>query len=208
MKSVAKKALALLSGLLLLSGSGLMAQGLEGNYEVVPPMVAPKAHSLDKVVIHEVFYFGCPHCYDLHKEMPAFLAAFKGKVQVISVPNDWGSADPGRLLYIARTKGPQKEEEVKTMIFDFIHTKGLGKSMFSRDKLQFVAKLNGLTAEFETLMDDPKIVAQMDAGVAYAKEKGVESTPTLILQDSVKVVGSDMANLKRVVNSLLKEPVP
>ena len=57
-------------------------------------------------------------------------------------------------------------------------------------------------------MDDPVIVKQMDDAMAFAKEKGVESTPTLILQGSVKVVGNDLVNLKKVLNSMLKEPVP
>ena len=184
------------------------AAELDGQYEIAPPMLAPKAHSLDTLVIHEVFFFGCPHCYELHKEMPEFLKAYGKKVQVISVPIGWAGPDAGRLLMIARRVSPEKEEAVKTMIFDFIHAKGLGKSMFSRDKLQFVAKLNGLSTEFSQQMDDPKIVKMMDEAMAYAKEKGVESTPTLIINDAVKVVGADLNNLKLVVNSLLKEPVP
>ncbi|MDT8447671.1 MAG: DsbA family protein [bacterium] len=201
-----KGALALLCFFPLLAPA-LFAQALDGHYEPIPPAVAPKAHSLKQVTVHEVFFFGCPHCYELHKQLPALQAEFGNRLKLVSVPIGWGGHDPGRLLLIARRKGPEKEHEVKEMIFNFVHDKGLGKSMFTRDKLQFVAKLTGLSAEFETQMDDPKIVAQMNDGVAYAQAKGVESTPTLVIQDSIKVVGADVANLRKVINSLLVEPV-
>ncbi|OGG95116.1 MAG: hypothetical protein A2508_07770 [Candidatus Lambdaproteobacteria bacterium RIFOXYD12_FULL_49_8] len=193
---------------LALVGSVALADGLDGQYEVVAPLVAPPAHSLDKVIIHEVFYFGCPHCFELNKVLPTFAKTYGKRVELISVPIGWSGPDPGRLLMIARQKGHDKEMEVKNMILSFTHEKGLGKAMFTRDKLQFVAKLTGLSREFETLMDDPVIVKQMDDAMAFAKEKGVESTPTLILQGSVKVVGNDLVNLKKVLNSMLKEPVP
>jgi len=192
----------------LLFGSAVQAAEIEGIYKVHAPMVAPKAHSLDKVVIHEVFYFGCPHCYHLHQEWPKFLKHFGNKVEVVSVPIGWSGPDPGRLMMIARLIGPEKEEAIKSMIFDFVHAKGLGRSLFTRDKLQFVAKLNGLSAEFNTQMDDPKVVKMMNDAMAYAKKMGVESTPTLILGDSLIVEGADLNNLTQVVNSLLKQPVP
>lgn len=183
------------------------AAEIEGHFETIAPLVPPKANSLEQVTIHEVFYFGCPHCYELNKMLPILKEDFGDKIKLISVPIGWGGHDPGRLLYIARQKGPEKEEEVKNMIFNFVHEKGLGKRMFTRDKLQFVAKLTGLSKEFQTQMDDPKIVEQMNQGVALAQAKGVESTPTLIIEGSMKIVGHDMINLRKVINSLLKEPI-
>jgi len=191
----------------LLFGSTAQAGELKGHYTVTPPMVEPALHSQDKVVIHEVFYFGCPHCFHLHQEFPKFLAKFGDKVQVISVPIGWSGPDPGRLMMIGRLIGPEKEEAIKSMIFDFVHAKGLGKSLFSRDKLQFVAKLNNLEKEFHTQMDSPKVVQMMNEAMQYAKDKNVQNTPTLIVGDSIMVEGADLDNLALVVNSLLKEPV-
>ncbi len=176
-----------------------------GKYEVVVPFSAPPANSLDQVTIHEVFAFDCPHCFDFHtKEFKALKKKFKNKVKFILQPIGWRGPDPGRLYFIALQKG--KGEQVLTMIFDFIFNKGLGREMFTRDKLQFVARMNGLTYEFKTMMDDPKIVKKMNESMDFAKQRNIDSTPTLVIE-SVMIAQRNYSNLVTIINGLLKEPV-
>jgi thiol:disulfide interchange protein DsbA len=177
---------------------------IKGVFELVPPATPPAAGSLDQVEIVEVFSFGCGHCYNLNRELPALKKRFGNKIKLSSNPIGWQGHDPGRLYYIAEEKG--KGEKVKDMIFDFIHVKGIGGRMYSRDKLKFVAKLNNLTKEFETRMDDPKIVSRMNKSVSYAKEKQITGTPTLVIEGVIKASG-DVHNLALIINSLLKKPV-
>ncbi len=93
-----------------------------------------------------------------------------------------------------------------SMIFEFLFDKGLGREMFKKDKLQFVAQLNGLKKEFDTLMDDPKIVKKMEDSIQYSKEKKIDSTPTLVIENAI-IPERDYANLVTIINALLKEPV-
>jgi len=177
---------------------------IKGKFEILAPAIAPAEHSLDQVEIVEVFSFACGYCYKLNKKLPELKKRFGNKIKLISQPTGWNGMDPGRLFFIAEEKG--KGVKVKDMIFDFYHAKGLGGSMYTRDKLQFVARLTGLHGDFKKRMDDPKIVAQMNQSMAYAQEKQVTGTPTLIIQGMIKASG-DINNLGVIINSLLKNPV-
>ncbi|MBU2647351.1 thioredoxin domain-containing protein [bacterium] len=189
--------------LLLCPVTGFSA--IPGKYEVIIPFSPPAAHSLDQVTIHEVFAFDCGHCYNFHRtEYQALKKKFNHKVKFVYHPIGWRGPDPGRLFFIAEQKG--KGEPVMMMVFDFIFNKGLGAEMFNRDKLQFVARLNGLEKEFDTMMDAPEIVQKMNDSMQYAKDKKIDSTPTLVVED-VLIPERTYANLVTIINALLKEPV-
>ncbi|MDH5561391.1 MAG: thioredoxin domain-containing protein [Deltaproteobacteria bacterium] len=196
--------------LFLLSFFGIVLTSLTlkaeipGKYEIIPPNVPPKAHSLKQVHIIEVFSFTCPHCFTLNQQMTPIKEKFGDRIKVSYVPIGWSGHDPGRLLYIAEKKG--KAEPVKDMIFDYYHIKGLGKSMYTRDKLQYVAKQNGLSDEFKTQMDAPDIIKAMNDGIAMTKTYGIDSTPTLVIENSILVSGNP-SNFIPIINYLLKEPV-
>ncbi len=197
-----KNILLLLVALWLLPS--LATAQIKGVYETLAGP-APKAHSLKQVTVREFFAFHCPHCYHFSKEIPALKKRFGKKLKIIYTPIDWVGADPPKLYYIAQEKG--KEEAVAAMMYDFIHEKGLGETLYQdRFKLAYVAKLNGLTEEFKQQIDSPEIAAKFKAGTDLARSKGVDSTPTFIVEGVYKVQGGP-DNLALVINSLLKAPV-
>jgi protein dithiol oxidoreductase (disulfide-forming) len=178
---------------------------IPGKYEVIVPQVPPPMHSLDKVQMVEVFAFDCGHCYNFNRDMlPRLVKKFGKKLVFQAKPIGWRGHNPGRLLYIAEEKG--KGHEVALTIFHLIFDGGLREQMFQMDKLQFVARKHNLLEEFKTLMESPRIIAKMNAGVQYAQSKNITSTPTLIIENSIMPV-RQYDNLVLVINSLLKEPV-
>lgn len=176
-----------------------------GRYELVIPFQAPPVHSMNQVVIHEVFAFDCGHCFNFHSKIkPRIVKKFGEKVKIIPQPIGWRGHNPGRLYFIAEKYG--KGEQVIMTTFDMIFNKGLGASVFQKDILQFVAQYNGLKKEFEAMMEAPEIVAKMNKSVQYAKSKNIDSTPTLIIGDGM-VPEREYNNLITIINSLLKKPV-
>lgn len=200
-----KTKLILIFSLILLASTSVQAM-IKGNYDVIPGTTPPAEGSKDQVVMYEFFAFHCPHCLHFHHEIPELKEFFGDKLKIVSVPVGWMGEDPGRLLYIARQHGPAKEEAVKSMIFSFFHEKGLGQSLYSRSKLFYVAKFNGLADNFYSLMDDPEIKNAMQKGMDLSKRMGVEGTPTIVIEGSLKT-GGNPNNLKVIINSLLKNPV-
>lgn len=178
---------------------------IPGKYELIPPMQTPTANSLDQVLIDEVLAFDCGHCAEFHKSTyPKLIKIFGDKIKFVFRPIGWRGHDPGRLYYIAEEKG--KGQAVMATLFNFIHEKGLGTQLFNRDKLQFVAQIHGLSNEFKTRMDDEIIIRKMNENVQWAADRNIDSTPTLIIEKSLKA-NRGFKNMVTVINSLLKEPV-
>ena len=177
---------------------------IQGRWEQLVPKIPPAENSLDVVTIHEVFSFGCPHCYTFNEHAHKLKKKFGKKIKIVPLPIGWMGLDPGRLYFIAEKYG--KGEAVKDMIFDFYHQKGLERQIYERDKLQYVARFNGLTEQFKKEMDSKEIIKKMEASIAFAKEYEINSTPTIIVEKSMKASG-DFKNLVKIINSLLKEPV-
>jgi predicted DsbA family dithiol-disulfide isomerase len=178
---------------------------IPGNYDLIVPNIPPKAHSLNQVTLTEVFAFDCGHCYNFAKnQIPELTKKFGNKIKLIQKPIGWRGHDPGRLFFIAEEKG--KGHEVMMMIFNFIFDKGVGRSMFQRNRLKFIARRAGLYKEFQTRMDDPAIVKKMNDSIQYAEEREIHGTPTLIIEDKM-IARNDLPNLITIINALLKEPV-
>lgn len=178
---------------------------IPGNYELIVPHVPPAARSLDKVIIVEVFAFDCVHCYHFNRDLyPKLKKKFGDKLVLDAKPIGWRGHDPGRLYFIA--KNENKGHEVMLTIFELIFEGGLREQMFSRDKLQFVARRHGLFEAFKTQMDSPRIVRQMNQSIQYAKSRNINSTPTLVIEDAIMPVRT-YSNLVTIINALLKEPV-
>lgn len=190
-----------LLGLLLVPIAGYAK--LPGKYDVIVPFIEPAPKSADVVVIHEVFAFDCGHCYHYYKSntLDRIKKKYGDRVEVYYMPIGWRGPDPGRLYYIAEERGDGKK--VMGMIFNFIFDKGLGAEMFTRDKLQFVARMAGLKSEFNTLMDSPEIISKMNASIEFSDLRRIDSTPTIVVQNVLKA-NREYDNLERLVEALLK----
>jgi len=158
---------------------------IPGKFEVIVPQIPPPERSLDKVRLAEVFAFDCIHCYHFNRDMlPELKKKFGDKLEFFAKPIGWRGHDPGRLFFIAEEKG--KGHEVLLTIFHLIFEGGLREQMFQRDKLQFVARKHDLIDEFKSLMDSPRIISKMNASVQYAVSRNINSTPVLIIENSIK----------------------
>ncbi len=199
-----KKRLITIAFTLLIIPATIFAN-IPGNYELIVPQIPPPAGSLDKVTLVEVFAFDCIHCYHFNKDMlPKLKSKFGNKLEFLAKPIGWRGHDPGRLMFIAEEKG--KGHEVMMTIFQMVFDYGLGEQMFTRDKLQFVAQKHGLSKEFKTMMDSPQITNKMNQSVQYAQTKNINSTPTLVIEESL-IPLRQYSNLVLIINSLLKNPV-
>ena len=110
------KRILLLAALVAFSIPGFAQQGV---YQQKGKAIA--GHSLDMVTVHYVFAFSCPHCHHFNPVLNQLKAQFGDKIKIIGVPMPWGGDDPGRLYLLAEKRG--KGDEVKDMLFDFIHEK-------------------------------------------------------------------------------------
>jgi len=177
---------------------------LPGSYDIIVPNVPPVEHSKDKVRIDEVFSFTCGHCYYLYKDIKLIEAVFGDKIEIHSVPIGWGGLNPGKLLYIAEEVN--LGHKVKGRIFEFAFDRNKGADIYKMDVLRSIAIMEGIHKLFDEKMASPEIIKKMKAGIRMTKIAKIDSTPTLVIEGSIKT-SRNIKNLFLIINSLLKEPV-
>ncbi len=181
-----------------------LTAAIPGRYKLVVPSSPPPRNSLEKVKIVEVFSFGCGHCLDFNEKVyPKLKKKYGNKLEFTGIPIGWDGHDPGRFYYIAKENG--KGHDVMMDLFHTIITAGLGKTVFKdRKQIQKIAVRHNLTKEFSTKMDSLNIIEQMVEGVNYAKDKGIRSTPTLVIENSIIPLSLSYSNLVKIIDALLK----
>lgn len=131
-----------LSGLVLLSmvsGSAFaqLAYVAGSDYQLISPAV--KTTHPDKVVVTEIFWYGCPHCFRFEPYVEGWSAELPEGVVFEQVPSVIVSrwVDHARAYYAFQMMGAL--DQLHTAFFDALHLK--------RQRLQDVDSIAGFVAE-------------------------------------------------------------
>ncbi|MFT3906528.1 MAG: thiol:disulfide interchange protein DsbA/DsbL [Steroidobacteraceae bacterium] len=180
------------------------------NYLPVSP-AQPTNSSAGRVEVVEVFWYACPHCYQLDPFLQAW--ARNGKpsyVDFVRVPITWGEIHQthARLFYTLQALG--KEEELHSAVFQTIHDKtnmlvGNSEDESLQLQLQF-AKAHGISeADFMKAYKSPSVDLDMDRAEEVARRYKVEGVPLIIINgkytSDVGMAGGD-AQLINLINDL------
>ncbi len=146
------------------------------------------------VTVYEFADFQCPHCKQHHdvfarEVVKTFIEPGKAKLVWITFPfmGD-GSADDESVLasmagYCALDQG--KFWEYHDWLFEN-QGAASNQGQFNRERIRLIAERMGLDlAAWDRCIDDPATRAKTDADKAFAREKGIESTPSFLVGDTV-----------------------
>ncbi len=162
-----------------------------------------------KVKITEFMKFDCPHCYDLHNELPQLLEKYGNNVTITYVPIIFpGQSTKSIEAYIiAEQMG--KGKEMQDALFNEAHVEMLNrevigsnlKVMESVPALESVAASIGLGADFNAKLEKNDAMGAARVNLEYMNKYGVDSTPTILVNG--KKIGSTAADLDASLSSLL-----
>lgn len=176
------------------------------HYEIVNPPV-PVSGSKPEVV--EVFNFKCPHCFRLHPRMEAWTLKMQDRFDIKSLPIVFSnqSDQPLRVFYAGQFMG--QEKAIKNALFnaqfvDHLNIDSQGELAFIADNL----KLDN--AKFLAYQNSFGVNGKINQGRQLAKEYGVESTPTLVVNGRFRVSpgkhdNGDMNRLFEIVETLAQQ---
>lgn len=153
------------------------------------------------VTFYEFADFQCPHCKDHHDLFSKrinldYIAS--GKANMVWVTFAFlgdESINAAKAGYCALDQSPEQFWTMHDWLFenqgDVSNT-----GAFSGDRLAGLADEVGLDVPtFETCVADPATLERVEAGKAFAIEKGVESTPSFLIGETL-VAGTGDENLK------------
>src|SRR5688500_20058370 len=119
-------AVLLLIGIGMLGASGAHAEISEGrDYSLLPH---PQPTSGGKIEVLEFFWYGCPHCYELHPRIKAWLKRKPDDVSFRYVPavfrSSWAPA--AKTFYALEALG--EKDRLHDKVYDAIHRNGIDLS--------------------------------------------------------------------------------
>jgi predicted DsbA family dithiol-disulfide isomerase len=194
-----------LSAIALVACAGASRAELEGTFEPIGPV--PPPHSVEQVQLEEFLNFTCPHCNNFRTLSKPLLAKYGKRIRHVDVPILFrGQAeDPLRLYYVAAKAG--RGDEVKELIFDA--TFRYGVNIYDPKTVGYIARSAGLAAQFEAEGNAAWVNAKIREAHQRADQVGVEATPTIVLNGTLRLVPrsnmqSFVENLDRLIAQLLK----
>ena len=204
-----KQAAAILLALIFLfPGTVVADEKIRGKYEVIGDITKLKGAKTIKML--EFFNYSCGHCYRFLETSKKLRAKFKDKLHHKKYPIYWGNqtAYPAMAFYIADSVGI--EEEFTQELFDTSFK--LSMDVFQPKVIRFLAKEFKIEKEMKEGMQSDVIKAKTDESLALAKKYKANETPTIIINDVLKVAPSiskgnvdDMtANLEIIFEDILK----
>lgn len=150
------------------------------------PIVPPVPVAPGKPEIVEVFNFKCPHCYDLHPHVQAWLKKNPDRYQYRSLPVYWGRQTdlPLRAAFAADFlgRGPQMKDAIFKAQFDN------NLNIENIHEMGFIAEEAGLDVEnFKNQLQSFGVSSKVNQALSLQKAFGVNSTPTLVVNGKYQV---------------------
>ncbi|MBL8255139.1 thiol:disulfide interchange protein DsbA [Pseudoxanthomonas japonensis] len=180
-----------------------------GKDYVEIPNGQPYAPLNGQVEVVEVFGYVCPACARFAPEIASWKKKQPADVRVSYVPVVFGNvwAPYGKAFYAAQAKG--LVDQTHDAVFIAIHLQralpGEGQPPADPAQIaQWYAKYGVDAKEFVSLMNGFSTNAQIARGMQFAKNSGVEGTPTIIVNGKYRVTGGQTyADVLRIADHLI-----
>ena len=198
----------LLAFIFFLPSLVLADEKIRGKYEVIGDI--NKLKGVKTIKMLEFFNYSCGHCYRFLETSKTLRAKFKDKLHHKKYPIYWGNQTPypAKAFYIADELG--LEEEFTQELFDTNFK--LNINIFQPKVIKFLANEFKIEKEMKEGMQSSAISKKTNKSLALAKKYKANETPTIIINDVLKVAPSttkgnvdDMtANLETIFDDILK----
>ena len=198
-----------LAFIFFLPGTILADEKIRGKYEVIGDI--KKLKGIKTIKMLEFFNYSCGHCYRFLETSKKLRTKFKDKLHHKKYPIYWGNQTPypAKAFYIADELG--LEEEFTQELFDTNFK--LNINIFQPKVIKFLANEFKIEKEMTEGMQSTAISEKTNESLALAKKYKANETPTIIINDVLKVAPStikgnvdDMtANLETIFDDILKK---
>jgi thiol:disulfide interchange protein DsbA len=161
-----------------------LSQWKEGtNYTVLQSGPSPAAQG--RVLVNEVFWYGCGHCYALDPLLESWKINKPDYVDFVRIPVIWGPVhrQHARLFYTLQALG---RTDLHSTVFDAIHLNGnlLAASTDEEARALHLAFLkdHGVTEKaFNDAYDSPQVAANLKRAEELTKLYAIGAVPTIVV---------------------------
>jgi thiol:disulfide interchange protein DsbA len=198
------KRLGWLLALILSAGLAQAAPEEMVHYEAIDPPVKLEA-APGEVVVQELFWYGCGHCYHFDPTLNAWLAKKPANVRFerVAVALNPGWAPLSKAYYALRQLGA--DERLHTVLFDAVHKerRPLGTAEQIAD---FVAGHGVDRTAFLKAFNGFAVDSEVRKAQQLARQYGITGVPAMVVQGKYRTSGSlagSNAKMVEVVDALI-----
>ncbi len=153
-------------------------EGIE--YQLVTPPVRTESES--KIEVVEMFWYGCPHCYQFEPKFNSWKKKQSANVNVIRVPAVFGNRPVwelhARAYYAAELLGVQ--DKIHGPLFEAMHVKK--QKLSSKEALaDFFVKYGVDRNEFLDTLYSFGVGMKVNRAIDLTKRYGIDGVPTIIV---------------------------
>lgn len=159
---------------------GMLARFREGQDYKVLTAAQGTTGSPDQIEVAEVFWYGCPHCYQLDPILQDWAKKLPADVRFVRLPVMWNPINQlhARLFYTAQALG--KIEEMHAAIFREIHVNG--KTLGTEDEIRsFFGKFGVSSEEFRKTFRSFAVEGQLKRAEDLTQRYQIRSVPVLVV---------------------------
>ena len=184
--------------LMLISGSAAAQMTFtEGSdYQLISPAV--KTSQPDKVVVTEIFWYGCPHCFRFEPYIERWSANLPEGVEFEQVPSSLNPrwTEHARAYYAFKMMGAL--EQTHKALFDAIHLER--QRLMSLDAVAEFAASLGLDPKLfrENAFSFP-VETQIRKNIQKEKRYGHQGVPAIIVNGKYLVSASQAGSNERMI---------
>lgn len=145
----------------------------------------------DKIEVIEMFWYGCPHCFDLEPKVQEWLQHKPENVAFVRIPVSFGANwEPGaRAYYAAQSLGVL--DQINKPLFDAIHVEK--RRLSNEDEMAaFFAEHGVDEAAFRKAYNSFQTETELRRGNQLAQRYGVRGVPAVIVNGKYSVQSQRM----------------
>jgi thiol:disulfide interchange protein DsbA len=178
------------------------AEGVE--YERISPP-APTSVDNGKVEVLEVFWYGCPHCYDFEPYLEKWLPDKPQAAQFVRQPAilNYSWIIHARMYYALDAIG--EADRVHKAIFQAMHEQG--RSLADMDSIsRFLAQQGVDVKAFRKAFESPQAEADLERAAQLQRNYGITGVPSVIVDGKYRTSATQAGSydeMLKVVNYLV-----
>jgi len=193
---------------MLLGTGAVMAQEFEAgkDYQLVTP--AQPGGSEGKVQVVELFWYGCPHCYDFEPQLERWIENKPEHVEFIRIPAIFNRAPwalHAQTYYTAEAL--EVLDKFHRPFFNAIHQDG--KRMASEEDIRdFFAELGVDAEEFDAAFNSFAVQSKVRRAADLTKRYGITGVPAMIVNGKYRTGGRAAGTFTRkleIVDALVAQ---
>ena len=176
------------------------------HYHNISPSIPTDVED-GKVEVTEVFWYGCPHCFDFESYLETWKETLPEHVTFKRMPAvlNRGWVAHARAFYALDTMG--ELDRIHPIFFEAIHTQG--RRLRDKDSMVRFLSQHGIDAEkFKNAYDSMYVETKIKRVDQVVRQYGVSSVPQVVVNGKYRTSASDAGgyeNLLRVVDMLVEK---